>query len=249
MEAPAADAPASEGPAPEAAGTASALSTQESAATPTISSGRPDFPPGATVTLKGRNWEGDDEVAIIVNDTLGKSWSKTATVAVSRNGRIEFQFDLPNYFVSDYDVTATGAQSGRVATSTFTDAAKDFSLDFAAATPSTYNHNTGGGFWGSGSSATVVESLQGGDFVCGDIVTFFTRIAVGGTDNDQQLDLTFNFLLDSTGQTGTALGPVTNVSLNTNPPDSGVNGLATLGPWSQNRGTVIKPPIHAREHE
>jgi hypothetical protein len=42
-------------------------------------------------------------------------------VTADQSGNITDSFNLPDAFVSDYDVTATGAQSG-VATSSFTDA-------------------------------------------------------------------------------------------------------------------------------
>ncbi len=114
--------------------------------------------------------------------------------------------------MSDYDVTATGDQTGRVATATFTDAANYVSFDFLASEPSTYDHSTGGGAYNDRTIGTdVVESLEGGDFVCGDTVTFLTQIALDGTqtkpDNASTLEMKYDFTLDSTGQSGVALGP------------------------------------------
>src|SRR5688572_2507994 len=57
----------------------------------------------------------------------------------------------------------------------------DFSLDFIAAAPFTYHHSTGGGAYDDrtiGKENDVVESLEGGDFAAGDIVTYFVAITV-----------------------------------------------------------------------
>ena len=43
--------------------------------TPTIASDQADYPPGATVTLAGTNWQGDTSVTIFVNDSIGNTWS------------------------------------------------------------------------------------------------------------------------------------------------------------------------------
>ena len=64
----------------------------------------------------------------------------------------------------------------------------DISLDFVAAGPFTYNHATGlgsppqFGYDNRTISKTngVVESLEGGDFECGDLVTFFVQVKVAG---------------------------------------------------------------------
>ena len=93
---------------------------------PTIASDKADYNPGATVTLTGGGWLGATEttpaesVHIVVNDTIGQTWSHEATVTPDANGNITDVFQLPSYFVSDYDVTATGTLSG-TATTTFTD--------------------------------------------------------------------------------------------------------------------------------
>ncbi len=49
----------------------------------------------------------------------------------------------------------------------------DFSLDFIAAEPYSYDHAVGGGAYDDRTiGVDVVESLEGGDFVCGDTVTY-----------------------------------------------------------------------------
>ena len=89
---------------------------------PTIASDKADYNPGATVTLTGGGWLGATEttpaesVHIVVNDTIGQTWSHEATVTPDANGNITDVFQLPSYFVSDYDVTATGTVSGTATT-------------------------------------------------------------------------------------------------------------------------------------
>src|SRR5215218_10513299 len=86
---------------------------------PTIQSDQSDYPPGATVTLNGSNWQPGESVHIKVNDTYGATWSRNVDVTADASGNITDQFNLPDSFVSDYDVTATG--SSGTATTSFTD--------------------------------------------------------------------------------------------------------------------------------
>src|SRR5215208_6299329 len=90
--------------------------------TPAISSDQGDYPPGATVTLTGSNWQPGESVHINVNDEAGKTWSRDVDVTADESGNVTDQFQLPNWFVATYKVTATGARSGE-ATTSFTDAA------------------------------------------------------------------------------------------------------------------------------
>src|SRR5262245_35447311 len=103
----------------------------------------------------------------------------------------------------------------------------DFSMDFTAAAPLTYNHSTGGGAYNErdvGRDLDIVESLEGGDFSCGDTVTFLTQISVdAGAAGAQSVRLRFEFTAHSTGQQGTALVDNVNVgstsaAINANPP-------------------------------
>src|SRR5215208_6986920 len=89
-------------------------------AAPTIQSDKADYAPGELVTLTGSGWQPGESVHINVNDTFGATWSRNVDVIADAIGNITDSFNLPNSFVSDYDVTATGAQSGTV-TTTFTD--------------------------------------------------------------------------------------------------------------------------------
>ncbi|HEX3255750.1 MAG TPA: Ig-like domain-containing protein [Gaiellaceae bacterium] len=55
-----------------------------------------------------------------VNDDAGQTWSRDVDVTAAEDGTISDQFKLPDWFVAQYSVTATGASSG-TATWTFTD--------------------------------------------------------------------------------------------------------------------------------
>jgi uncharacterized repeat protein (TIGR01451 family) len=94
----------------------------------------------------------------------------------------------------------------------------DFSLDFVAAAPFTYHHSTGGGAFDDrtiGKTFDVVESLQGGDFSCGDTVTYLVQISVApGAVGAQTIELDFRFLSDTTGQSGADHDDILNVAIN-----------------------------------
>jgi len=75
--------------------------------------------------------------------------------------------------------------------------AGDYSIDWAAAAPFSYNHFTGGGAFDDGTigiNADVVESLQGGDFACGELVTTmdllptFAGLAGAKVPDDRTID-------------------------------------------------------------
>ena len=87
---------------------------------PTIQSDKADYAPGELVTLTGGNWQAGESVNIVVNDDAGQTWNRNVNVTADASGNITDSFNLPDWFVATYSVTATGAQSG-VATSTFTD--------------------------------------------------------------------------------------------------------------------------------
>ena len=87
---------------------------------PTISSDKPDYNPGDTVTLTGGSWQAGEAVHIFVNDDIGQTWSYSTDVTASDTGGFVMSFVLPNAFIASYAVTATGAISGTAKTS-FTD--------------------------------------------------------------------------------------------------------------------------------
>ncbi len=201
---------------------------------PTIVSDKLDYPPGGLVTLTGAGWyDGPDAapVHIFVNDDDFQSWSRTVDVPVAPGGTITDAFNLPSYFVANYRVTASqllpDGSTIRVVT-TFTDAPK-YDLDFVAAAPSTYDHLDGSSLgdlaYDSRIIGTdVIEQLNGGDFTCGDTVVFM--LAIGATDAGVTQDLTFVF--DFNNDTGVFFEDISQVYLNSNPPDSAVFTTGTL---------------------
>jgi uncharacterized repeat protein (TIGR01451 family) len=104
----------------------------------------------------------------------------------------------------------------------------DISLDFVAAGPFTYNHATGlgthpqFGYDNRTISKTngVVESLEGGDFACDDLVTFFVQVKVAsdaGGSGAVELDMSFG--AETTGQPGLGFDDIVSWGINT--PDDG----------------------------
>lgn len=113
----------------------------------------------------------------------------------------------------------------------------DISLDFVASAPLTYNHQTGGGFYNQriiGRDKDVVESLEGGDFACGDLVTYLTKITVSPNavlNGKNAIELDYSFLAAATGQPGVALGAIRKAEVNAGDPamvDNGDMAAASL---------------------
>src|SRR5215204_2555768 len=105
------------------AGTAMALVTDTSGNTapaPTIQSDKADYAPGELVTLTGSGWQSGESVNIVVNDDEGQTWNRNVNVIADESGSIRDSFNLPDWFVAAYSVTATG--SSGTATTSFTDA-------------------------------------------------------------------------------------------------------------------------------
>jgi hypothetical protein len=106
--------------APEPSSPAPTAEPSAPVAAPRIKSDLEDYPPGGLVTLTGTNWQPGESVHIFVNDDWGSSWSRNVDVIADESGNITDQFNLPNWFVAQYSVTATGMSSGGAHT-TFTD--------------------------------------------------------------------------------------------------------------------------------
>jgi uncharacterized repeat protein (TIGR01451 family) len=108
----------------------------------------------------------------------------------------------------------------------------DIDLDYVAAGPFTYNHATGLGTHPQfgydnrtiSKSNGVVESLEAGDFECGDYVTFFTEITVdSGAAAGGTIELDYTFGAETTGQPGLGFDDIISVDINT--PDDGNKNL------------------------
>ncbi|WMW25525.1 hypothetical protein RE474_02050 [Methanolobus sediminis] len=138
--------------------------------------------------------------------------NKTIKLAVAMHGRVKSSVTLLfalALIITSLAMVASAADS-------------DISVDFVAAAPGSYNHLTGGGAYDDGTvgvNEDIVNSLEGGDYKCGDIVTFFAVVHVDNTasaqtDAPQTIEMNFSFLMDTTGQSGVAIGDVVDVHVN-----------------------------------
>lgn len=111
---------------------------------PWITSDQTDYQPGAPVTLTGGGWNGDNEVKIVIEGTLdnSKAWNLEKTVQVASDGSIELKFNLPEQYIPQYKVTATGVTTGYVAVNTFTDSGGAYTIKASAANPELYEKFT-----------------------------------------------------------------------------------------------------------
>jgi hypothetical protein len=94
----------------------------------------------------------------------------------------------------------------------------DFSVDFVAAAPGTYDPSSGtglGAHYGDGIVRTdIVNSLQGGDFEGDDVVAWLALITVReSASDDQRIRLDFSFAATNTGHPGAAISDVIYVGL------------------------------------
>jgi hypothetical protein len=123
--------------------------------TPTISSDQADYPPGGTVTLTGAGWGPGESVHLFVNDDANQTWSYSADVTADAFGGFANMFNLPNWFVANYTVIATGA-AGETTTASFTDA----STSVAAAPTGVTFSLTVQGFSDASCATTVIRAVS-----------------------------------------------------------------------------------------
>jgi uncharacterized repeat protein (TIGR01451 family)/fimbrial isopeptide formation D2 family protein len=128
----------------------------------------------------------------------------------------------------------------------------NISTDLVAAGPFTYNHSTLAGTgpnlpWYDSrtisKNAGVVESLEGGDFKCGDLVLFFVKVEVTGGSGSRDVALDLSFLKEPTGQPGVGFDDIVGASLSTNDSGSGggnanLEGNETVSLSNEHDGTV-----------
>jgi hypothetical protein len=119
------------------------------------------------VTLTGSGWGPGESVHIFVNDTLGKTWQYNADFVADVTGGFTAQVQLPNTFISDYDVTATGA-AGDVATTAFTDSQPQ------SVTVATTSKTVAAGAAGSAAYGTVAVTVNGNSNTCTITLAAFT---------------------------------------------------------------------------
>lgn len=92
-------------------------------------------------------------------------------------------------------------------------------IDFVASEPTSYDHDFGGGaFDDDTSNVDTVESLEGGEFACGDTISYLTEIVSEATaPPDQTVRLGFSFGADTTGQSGAGFVGLDEVAVNYSP--------------------------------
>jgi uncharacterized repeat protein (TIGR01451 family) len=215
---------------------------------PTITTDKPDYTPGETVSISGSGFDASGSYAIpvirpdggiVVGDgSFTDGWDN---ITADGSGCFTYPYILDGveglYTVRVYNSPWNGDLSAlAIAETMFTDAKGDFSIDFCAAAPYSYDHATGGGAYDDGTigkTSDVVESLEGIDFAAYDIVTYLVKVTVddttsAGTDAPQTLRMSFSFDTDTTGQSGVALGDVTYVGVNYGPIQDLIAGENTV---------------------
>jgi uncharacterized repeat protein (TIGR01451 family) len=193
----------------------------------TVLTDKPDYSPGETVNITATGFQPGESVGfqlVDVNDSaVFSSWRVRDGGAEDLDGVVNGQIKTTWLVSADaagdtLHLTATGLGSGIFAATSFTDAAGDFSIDWIAAEPSTYDHATGigGEYDGRIIGTNVVESLEGGSFQCGDLVEFFAAITVdSGASGTQSFDFGVVFTDFSTGQEGVAYTDIVAADINT----------------------------------
>jgi len=183
-------------------------------------------------------------LALVVSQSMGiiaahaldpskfSAWGFSSAAADWRDSR-----DRTGTFVSD--TTKVGTTDRQTAVSDRTESTEallapdptgSFSVDFAAATPGTYDRTTGtGGAYKDGSNANVVEELEASGFDCGDFVVFFAAIEANGDVNSgTTLTLDFTFASQTTSNDLVGYIDLVDGSVNSdspNSPDSWNSGL------------------------
>ena len=135
---------------------------------PWIGSDRDDYPPGSFVRLPSGNWQPGETVHILVNDDIGSTWTRSVTATADEFGLFMDEFYLPNWFVAEFSVRATGEVSGTVRHS--------FLDSIAAASSQT----------AAGTGAVTVNAPTG--LAANDvIVAQVTAVDVGGTIGNRNI--------------------------------------------------------------
>ena len=106
-----------------------------------------------------------------------------------------------------------------------------------------------------GRDKDIVESLEGGDFACGDTVTFLTQIRVdAGAVGAQTIRLRYEFTAHATGQQGIALvdnvagtSAAINYVGDTGIVDDGGSTATVFTEIISGAGVFIKPTLFIRE--
>ena len=101
--------------------------TIQSGPTISIATDKADYAPGELVTVTGSGWQPGETVAIsVVDDGVAEErFQHDAIVTADESGDIVERFNIAEWYVAQYSVTATGEFSG-VATTSFTDSISDY---------------------------------------------------------------------------------------------------------------------------
>ncbi|EAZ89108.1 SdrD B-like domain-containing protein [Crocosphaera chwakensis] len=220
----------------------------------TVTTDKLDYSPGETAIITATGFAVGETVEFQVNhidpdtgeieilDGLGHNAWQVIDGGVNdldgvKNGEIvtEWYVNPDDSLGATFDLSAEGLDSGEIALHTFTDSGGNISIDFIAAAPFTYDHTTGGGAYNDrtiGKTLDAVESLEAGDFECGDIVTYFVVISHDGasnTDDPHTIEVDLSFLANTTGQRGVSHHEITYVGVNYGPVQNGAgpNGVDT----------------------
>jgi hypothetical protein len=186
----------------------------------TVTPSKHDYEPGEAVILNGSGWAPNEVIDLQIWRMPATPDTTKYTVEADASGN--FSSNIFTTTQSDYGVRFTVCADGRTNNkrtwSVFNDAGGDFNIDFVASEPFSYDHETGGGIFDDRTIGTdVVESLEGGDFECGDVVTYLAQIVVEDNPADnfaQTIHLDFSFLANTTGQAGAAHGEIIDVYIN-----------------------------------
>jgi protocatechuate 3,4-dioxygenase beta subunit len=199
---------------------------------PSVSTDKEDYAPGSTATITGTDFEPGEtiELEVLHNDGTPNTggghdpWLVTDGGTGDLDGRVDGNFQTTWYVNPDdsansaFNLTATSLNSGQIATHHFTDSGADFTIDFAAAAPQIYDHDTGGGaFEDKTINVDAVESLEGGDFAVGEIVSYYFNVNVAPNAVDQfpqAIEVDVSFLVNTTGATGVSHKDIVGVSAN-----------------------------------
>jgi CSLREA domain-containing protein len=128
--------------------------------TPFIWTDRDDYKPGETFVLRGSGWLPGEAIRVVVDDDDGDTWLHTADLVAGADGTFTDLFQLPDWFVAVYTVTATGGFSG-VATTSFTDAVAFGGCGpFAGSPPHTITVNTNADEWNDPTAGSTTCSLR-----------------------------------------------------------------------------------------
>jgi len=93
--------------------------------------------------------------------------------------------------------------------------AVDYTIEWIAAAPSSYDHATGGGAFDDRTlRVDVVNALVGSDFTCGDIVTYFAYVAIAEPATAETLEFTVAFQGNTRSSPGAGFVDIVNVAVN-----------------------------------